>query len=86
MDEIENQNLVVVPVPALVAVLLNKENEKGSPLTKDEVLIIRDNAESIVMPRHALESVEESRGYTDIDPENAWEEWQLVRRSLSQKP
>ena len=38
------EELIPVPVPALVAVLLNKESEKGSPLTEQEVLEIRDNA------------------------------------------
>ena len=38
------ERLVPTPIPALVAILLNKEREKGSPLTEDEVLEIRDNA------------------------------------------
>ncbi|MGF1733692.1 hypothetical protein [Photobacterium kasasachensis] len=82
MNKIEEEELVVVPVPALVAVLLNKEKEKGSLLTEDEVLKVLDNADSIVMPRHALEKVEQSRGYIDIDPEHAWEEWKSIRSSL----
>lgn len=72
--------LLIVPVPALVAVLMHHENEKGAPLTEDEVLSIRDGAESIAIPFSAKQKLEETRGYVDIDPENVWEEWQIVRR------
>lgn len=75
-----NDDLILTPVPALVAVLLAKEKEKGEPLTRDEVEKIRDQAECIAMPRDAREKVDESRGYRDIDPEHVWEEWQKVRR------
>ena len=44
------ESIEIVPVPALVAVLLNKEKEKGSPLTEDEVINIRDGAACIAMP------------------------------------
>lgn len=75
-------DLLLTPVPALVAVLLAKEKEKGEPLTKDEVERIRDQAECIAMPRDARKKVDESRGYLDIDPERAWEEWQNARTAL----
>lgn len=73
------ERIEIVPVPALVAVLLNKEREKGSPLTEDEVIEIRDNAACIAMPITVIPKLEEERGYADIDPELAWEEWQSVR-------
>ncbi len=76
-------DLLLTPVPALVAVLLAKEKEKGTPLTKDEVEKIRDQAECIAMPRDVREKVDESRGYQDINPENAWEEWLEVRKELT---
>jgi len=75
-------DLIITPVPALVAVLLSKEREKGSPLTREEVEDITDKAVCIAMPRHARKKVEESRGYEDIDPEHAWEQWQQVRKDL----
>ena len=77
-----DDDLIITPVPALVAVLLAKEKEKGSPLTKAEVEEITDKAECIAMPRHAREKVDASRGYADIDPEQAWEQWQHVRKDL----
>lgn len=75
-------NLIITPVPALVAVLLAREREKGAPLTREEVEEITDKAECIAMPRHARKKVDEARGYDDIDPEHAWEQWQNVRQEL----
>lgn len=77
-----SDDLILTPVPALVAVLLAKEKEKGESLTRDEVEKIRDQAACIAMHRDAREKVDESRGYRDIDPERVWEEWQKVRREL----
>lgn len=73
--EVNEDELVIVHVPALVAVLAHLENEKGSPLTEAEVLSATDEANAMVMPKSAQRAIEKSRGYTDIDPENAWEEW-----------
>ena len=75
-------DLIITPVPALVAMLLAKEREKGTALTREEVEAITDKAECIAMPRHARKKVDESRGYEDIDPEKAWEQWQIVRKDL----
>ena len=77
-----DDELIITPVPALVAILLAKEKEKGTPLTQAEVEEITDKAECIAMPRHARQKVDESRGYEDIDPERAWEQWQEVRNDL----
>ena len=74
-----DSNLIITCVPSLVATLLNRERAKRSPLSEQEVLEIRDNAPAIAMPDYALAKVEAERGYKDIDPENAWEEWQKAR-------
>ena len=78
----EEEPLVPVPIPALCAILLNAEKTLGRPLTEDEVLAIRDAMPCITM--HVLDraALEEKRGYRDIDPENAWEEWLQLRPSL----
>ncbi len=76
------EDLIITPVPALVAVLLAKEREKGGALTREEVEEITDKAVCIGMPRHARKKVDEARGYEDIDPEQAWEQWQNVRQDL----
>ena len=66
--------LILAPMPALVAVLLNLE-KKGMPLTEAEVVAAKDNTSCIAMPAHAHKAVVDARGYSDLDPENIWQEW-----------
>ena len=81
-----DEALLIVPTPALVAVLLAAEKQKGAPLTEADVLRIRDGAECTAMPAHAAQKVAEARGYPDIDPQRAWQEWQIFRQSTDQSP
>jgi hypothetical protein len=74
--------LVLVFVPALVAVLQHAESEKGEPLSEAEVIAIRDNAASMTVRHSQAQAMESKRGYPDLDPENVWEEWQAVRSEL----
>jgi hypothetical protein len=78
-----SDNLVIYPMPSLVATLLNRERQKGSPLTEAEVLSIRDNCPSVVMTRDDAERIDLDRGYKDIDPERCWEDWSQVRTQFS---
>jgi hypothetical protein len=75
--------LVPVPIPALGALLLNIEKQKGTPLLQAEVLDARDKAVCIMLPLSEKVAMEEKRGYRDIDPENVWEEWLLLRAEVS---
>lgn len=75
--------LVPVPIPALGALLLNIEKQKGTPLSQAEVLDARDKAVCIMLPLSAKVAMEEKRGYRDIDPENIWEEWLQLRAEVS---
>lgn len=77
-----DDNLVIMPMPALVAVLTNRATAKGAPLTEAEVLAIRDSAECTMVPRDVVPEIVASRGYEDIDPERAWDEWNAIRPSL----
>ena len=77
-----DEKLVPVPIPALVAVLLNLERQKGRPLTEAEVCEVRDKAACMMMPLSVRDRIAERRGYADIDPEHAWAEWQAIRPSL----
>ena len=80
----DDEDLIITPVPALVAVLVNLERTKGSALTESEVTTARDNAACIAMPRSAHAAVVASRGYADIDPEHVWEEWLRFRASTGE--
>jgi len=69
----------IVFIPALIPLLTKIENEKGSPLTEQEVSSIRDNAVTIEVPRDVAFAMTECRGYFDINPENCWAEWRAFR-------
>jgi hypothetical protein len=79
LAEAMSDNLIIYPIPSLVATLLNRERAKGAPLTEEEVIAIRDTAPSVAMTREDAAKVDERRGYLDIDPENCWAEWQKAR-------
>jgi hypothetical protein len=71
--------LIPVPIPALGILLLNLEKQKGSPLSEQEVLEIRDKAVCIMLPLSAKYAMDEKRGYHDVNPENVWPEWKKFR-------
>jgi hypothetical protein len=73
---------VIQPIPSLSAILLSAEGSKGSALSRAEVEALRDNATVMVVGREAAESVDLRRGYRDLNPFHAWDEWQLARKQF----
>ena len=69
------KKLVQVFNPSLAALLLAAETDKGSPLTKEEVIAIRNSTTMMTVPEEAAHEMERQRGYKDINPDNVWEEW-----------
>ncbi|HDG1711453.1 TPA: hypothetical protein PFE25_004681 [Kluyvera ascorbata] len=69
----------IVFIPALIIVLIDKEQDMGRELTRDEVESIRNDATAIRLPAEAAEDIIRERGYRDIDPENVWREWQAYK-------
>ncbi|MEZ7215407.1 hypothetical protein ACBC55_13705 [Klebsiella spallanzanii] len=63
----------------LIVILIDKEQDMGRELTRDEVESIRDGATAIRLPAKAAEDIIRERGYRDIDPENVWREWQAYK-------
>ena len=78
----DSDNLVIYPMPSLVATLLNREQAKGSPLTEAEVIEIRDSCHSVAVPIDVAAKIDAARGSKDIDPEQCWEQWQEARKRL----
>lgn len=72
---VKDEDLLIVPIPALCAILLNLEEKKGSPLTESEVLEVRDKAVCMLVPRSAAQAIEERRGYRDLILEDVWRDW-----------
>ena len=77
-----DEPLVPVFMPPLVTILAQHEREKGSPLTEDEMLAIRDKSVVMMMRQSIAQQMAEKRGYPDVDPERCWQEWQERRESL----
>ncbi|CAM3946009.1 hypothetical protein PLGE761_02355 [Pluralibacter gergoviae] len=67
-------------IPSLVSLLMSHEEKLGRELTRSEVQAIRDNATVISVPVDVAKGIVKDRGYRDLDPENAWTEWQNFRR------
>ena len=82
MSDDQDDLLCLVFIPALVTLLYMAEQTKGSPLTEDEVIAIRDNANCVALPYSAADKAEEGRGYPDIMAEQCWAEWQSARKQL----
>ena len=79
----EENKLILYFVPSLVATLLNRERAKGSPLTEQEVIDIRDKCPCIALPPSRAELMDESRGYKDIEADDCWNQWQMARKELN---
>lgn len=81
-----DDDLVPLFMPALCTLLMRAEDTLGRPLDEAEALQIRDQASVIMVARDHAAQMAQSRGYADIDPENCWYDWQMLRRELGRKP
>lgn len=68
-----------VILPPLTTILFAAEREHERPLTQDEVVALVDNAAAIEMSAADALLIERARGYADIEPSLAWQQWQIVR-------
>lgn len=78
----DSEPLLIYPIPSLISILVNREEEKGSALTEEEVIEIRNGCKAVAMPRDVAAKIDAERGYKDIDPVRCWEEWLEVRKSF----
>jgi hypothetical protein len=74
--------MMIFSMPSRVSLLWRHEQNKGSPLTEQEVAEICDNSAAIALPLMATAAVEEARGYRDVGGDNCWAEWQQARLDL----
>lgn len=75
--------LVFVFMPSLAATLMAAEKEAGRPLTRKQVESLRDKSPCVAMEPRDAKVLERSRGYVDLEPERAWEQWQITRAQSS---
>lgn len=75
--------MAIVFIPALAALLEAKENDYGRELAREDVESTRDNATAIKLPAEIARDMIKSRGYLDINAENAWDEWLLHKKNMN---
>ena len=84
--ESSDERQVLVFLNPLVMLLAGRERQKGSPLTKEEVLAVRDSAQCIMMSKSQAEkfyaSLDGQVSVPRINPDRCWEEWQELRKHL----
>ena len=77
---------VLVPLNPFVMILAGAERQKGSPLTEEEVLAVRDNSTCVAMTVSQAQkfyaSLDSQVAVPRINPERAWDEWQEIRQHL----
>ena len=75
--------MVTVYLNPLAMLLAARERQKGSPLSKAEVLQVRDTAVCTQMPRSKAErfyaALDARMPIPRLDPERVWEQWQAMR-------
>lgn len=72
-------SLAYVFMPSLAAVLTAAEKKAGKKLTKKQVETIRDSSSCVAMEHRDAQRMERKRGYADLEPSLAWEQWQVLR-------
>ncbi|MER2565741.1 MAG: hypothetical protein ABTQ32_33770 [Myxococcaceae bacterium] len=72
-------SLAYVFMPSLAAVLTAAEKKAGKKLTKKQVEKIRDEAPCMTMDHRDAQRLERKRGYADLEPTLAYEQWQVLR-------
>lgn len=77
-----DEKIIIVPIPSLISLLVNAERTKGSELTEKEVTEIAENCTCITLKHSDFIELTKSRGYQDISPEYAWENWLAVKEFL----
>lgn len=71
--------LAIVFMPSLAALLGSQEVKAGTALDRDEVERLTHQAACITMTHEEARALERRRGYADLDPELAWEQWCVLR-------
>ncbi len=68
-------------IPALVAILTAAEEKAGRRLRREEVERLTSEGTCMMMTHADAQKLERSRGYADLEPELAWNQWQVLREA-----
>jgi hypothetical protein len=81
----DDDPLVPMFMPPLLTLCLMEERKKGSPLTQEDVERVRDTGICMMVPLSHYRFKAEMSG-RDLDPENAWEDWQDYKAWAASQP
>jgi len=74
--------MMITSIPSRVSLLWRREQDKGSPLTEQEVTETCNASAAVALPLMAAAAVEQGRGYRDITGDDCWDAWQRIRVAL----
>lgn len=73
------EDLAILFMPSLAALLGYAEQIKAIPLSEEEVIRIRDSAVVVATKADVAAAVAKQRGYPDVDAADPWKSWQTMR-------
>ena len=80
---VEETELKPVFTPPLAELLSQAEKNKGSTLTEAEAHQVRDRGICVMMSAEHAQRMDQSRGYSDVDPENCIADWNRMRVQIT---
>ncbi|WP_437615436.1 hypothetical protein [Erwinia sp. V71] len=75
--------MAIIFIPALIKLLVHAQQNQSTPLSREEVETIRDNATAVSVPDTIATEMAQNGSWVDINPERCWEEWQDYRRVMN---
>src|SRR4051812_39783657 len=81
----ERIKLVAVFMPSLLNCFAEAEREARAPLTHCQAKKIRNTAIQVLVSEETASTLQQRRGFVDLDPDDFWTEW-LQRRKATQPP
>jgi hypothetical protein len=75
------RRFVISFMPALGALLLAAERNKGSALTRSEVRRLLNRAPAIALSAKQVKQLAASRGYADVDPADLYASWLAFKQA-----
>ncbi len=80
------EGLAILFMPSLAALLCRAEELKGTPLTEEQVLRLRDASLAVITPADVASATVGQRGYAEVDSASAWKSWQAIRKGTESPP
>lgn len=80
LEKQPRDDAVIALIPALYLLLSMAEEKSDTELTETQVLLIRDEAIGMILPKEMRDQADKDRGYKDLRAECIWEDWQAYKQ------